>query len=217
MLQRYYEQKPELLLFITTTTFQRRVHERLSSQPVFSLFMTHAQWLSQLSRASSSRSLSPSRCEFNNALLSCKTKGQGRIAGFQKAAFHVNDFITEQVPPSRLNPQGFLSQTAGAKQAAWQLGNLYLFIALMGYFVLGKIKERNLIHAYLLCLAVADVGHIGSCYLGMGSDRFFDVSSWNVMAWGNIVVTGSLFLCRIATIWGLFDGASPSGPKTKIR
>jgi len=57
---------------------------------------------------------------------------------------------------------------------------------------------------YLTIVAFADLGHIYSSYVGMGSTYFWDVGSWNDMAWGNVGV--SVFLCinRIATVLGVF-------------
>ena len=55
-----------------------------------------------------------------------------------------------------------------------------------------------------MIIALADIGHIYSCYAGMGSQQFWDFANYNDMAWGNI--GGSAFLCvnRIATVLGVF-------------
>jgi hypothetical protein len=55
-----------------------------------------------------------------------------------------------------------------------------------------------------MVVAVADLGHIYSSYLGMGEKYFFDLNSWNQMAWANIGVSVFLCLNRIATVSGIF-------------
>lgn len=57
---------------------------------------------------------------------------------------------------------------------------------------------------YLVVVAIADLGHIYSSYLGMGEKYFLDLNSWNQMAWANIGVSVFLCLNRLATVSGVF-------------
>ena len=100
---------------------------------------------------------------------------------------------------------------------AYQLGNLYLLSALFAVFVLRQSSDAQLVRNSLFCLAVADLGHVASSYVGLGSARFFDVGGWNAVAWGNIAVTTFLFISRIAYFLGLFSAGSRTKGKTKVR
>lgn len=71
-----------------------------------------------------------------------------------------------------------------------------------------------------MIIALADIGHIYSVYLGMtggegvGAGAFWDWRNWNDMVAGN--VGASVFLCvnRIATLLGLFGSfRDPEGER----
>lgn len=49
----------------------------------------------------------------------------------------------------------------------------------------------------------------------MGWDAFMDVGRWNVLTWGNVGITGFLFLNRIAYFLGVFGGRDVSNERTK--
>ena len=129
------------------------------------------------------------------------------------ALFSVDSFITDQY--SSYSPQSFLPHTPNAKIVAYQLGNLYGLMALTAFFALRLSSEPAVVQNTLMSLAIADIGHVGSCYVGMGASRFLDVSNWNAMAWGNIAITSFLFVSRVSYLLGLFDGRTTV--KTKIR
>jgi len=59
------------------------------------------------------------------------------------------------------------------------------------------------VHAYLLALWIADIGHVGATAWMMGHDAFVDLRSWNAMAWANVGVTGFLFGVRSLYMLGL--------------
>lgn len=74
---------------------------------------------------------------------------------------------------------------------AWQLGNLYLLMALVGLAVLTSTSEVRVVRRYLWALWIGDVGHVAfSCY-GLGIERLASPSEWNAMALGNIAFTVS--------------------------
>lgn len=72
---------------------------------------------------------------------------------------------------------------------AWQLGNLYLLMALMGVAILHSTSEVKVVRAYLFVLAVGDVGHVGLTAYGVGWDKFARPHEWNAMTMGNITFT----------------------------
>jgi hypothetical protein len=90
---------------------------------------------------------------------------------------------------------------------AYQLGNLYLLLFLVGVGVCHATTEPKVLRNYLVGLAIADVGHVYATYLAMGWDAFANVGAWNALTWGNVGVTAFLFVNRIAYLWGFFGYA----------
>jgi len=101
---------------------------------------------------------------------------------------------------------------------AYQLANLYGLLFLLGVGICYTTTEPKVLRNYLFCLAVADFGHIYVTYLAMGTGAFFDVSEWNLLTWGNISITGFLFLNRLAYLTGFFgDAKAPvEGGKKRV-
>jgi hypothetical protein len=93
---------------------------------------------------------------------------------------------------------------------AYQLANLYGLLAILGTGVVHATSEPKVLLNYLIALAVADVGHIYVTYLAIGWDVFIDVKGWNILTWGNIGVTGFLFVNRLLYFAGAF-GYAQSG------
>jgi hypothetical protein len=107
-----------------------------------------------------------------------------RIAGFSGPFVSAEWFLAEQIAGS---PRQELTQNA--KMVAYQLGNVYLLMALVGIAVLYTTTESKVVRSYLTALAIADIGHVGiTCYV-MEYERAIDIASWNSMAWGNIGIT----------------------------
>lgn len=69
--------------------------------------------------------------------------------------------------------------------------------------MLNTTTEPRVVHAYVLALAIADIGHLAATAWVMGSADFMDLGSWNAMAWGNIGVTAMLFATRSLYMLGL--------------
>ena len=90
-----------------------------------------------------------------------------------------------------------------------------MLLALLGVFILNVTSDSRVVKAYLLALAVADVGHVGLTMCLMGWDRVIDLQGWNAMAWGNIGATLFLFFTRFLYLLGLFGGDRAVG-KAKI-
>lgn len=74
---------------------------------------------------------------------------------------------------------------------AWQLGNLYLLMAMMGLAILNTTSEAKVVKAYLLVLWLGDIGHVGFTLYGLGLERLAQVSEWNAMTNGNVAFTVS--------------------------
>lgn len=95
----------------------------------------------------------------------------------------------------------------------YQLGNLYLLLAILGVFTVYTASEPRVLRNYLIALAIGDVGHIYATYVTMGASGFRDVATWSPVAWGNIAVTGFLLVNRIAYLLGVFG--YPLNPRQK--
>lgn len=108
------------------------------------------------------------------------------MAGFLGPFVSPEWFLAEQIAGS---PQQEITQNA--KMIAYQLGNIYLLMALVGVAVLYTTTEAKVVRSYLIALAIADVGHVGiTCYV-MEYERAVDIAHWNSMAWGNLGATVS--------------------------
>jgi hypothetical protein len=88
-----------------------------------------------------------------------------------------------------------------------QLGNLYLLFAAI-FVLLCFFSTPGVAKAFLCMGAVADLGHIDGSYVGMGTELFWDVGRWNIMAWGNVGASAFLCMNRIATVMGVFGDAA---------
>ena len=95
-----------------------------------------------------------------------------------------------------------------------QLGNLYLLLGLVGIAVFYTTTSPRVARCYILALLLGDIGHLAVTYHGMGHSNFYDIANWNSMAWGNVGVTGLLFLMRGAYLLGLL-GKDPELAKPK--
>ena len=95
---------------------------------------------------------------------------------------------------------------------AAQLGNVYLLLALLAVICCYTTTDPKVARNYLVAVAIADLGHVYSTYVGLGWDRLIDIGAWNDMMWGSIGF--SIFLCmnRVATLLGVF-GSIKAGRK----
>ena len=119
--------------------------------------------------------------------------------GFSAIVSSPHGYVSVQVPgaetPAPLPP--------GSTVVALQLGNVFLLVAALGVlccFMSHPSFARN----YLLILACADLGHIYSSYVGMGSQQFWDIGAWNDTVWLNVGVSAFFCVNRIATVMGVF-------------
>jgi hypothetical protein len=117
------------------------------------------------------------------------------VAGFLGAVYDPAWFVAQQIPKEKP-----LVASENSIVLAHQLGNLYLGMCFVGLSLFWSTSEVKVIRSYLVALLIADAGHVGFTWYGMGSDRFFDVSGWNAMAWGNLgaTVSVSCWTCIVA-------------------
>ncbi|CZR58409.1 uncharacterized protein PAC_08301 [Phialocephala subalpina] len=116
-------------------------------------------------------------------------------------------FVAEQIP-------GFATQpiTAQTAMVAYQLGNIYLLLAMVGIAVLYTTTEPKVVRNYVIALWIADIGHVAVTCWVMDYEKLVNVAGWNPLTWGNIGVTLGLFSVRTAYLFGLFgpDRKPPS-------
>ena len=79
---------------------------------------------------------------------------------------------------------------------AWQLGNLYLLMALVGLAVLNTTSEVKVVRGYLWALWLGDIGHVAFTCYGLGQHRLSNPSGWNAMTFGNVAFTVRRLLCE---------------------
>lgn len=126
-----------------------------------------------------------------------------RLAGWWVSFYDTHRFIAGQVPDAN----EALIPHPSVKTIAYQLGNLYLLLLFVGIGVLCSTSEAKVVRNYMAALALADVGHMYCTYLGIGWDALIAVNGWNDLTWGNIGITGFLFVNRVAYLLGAFGKA----------
>ncbi|CEJ57166.1 hypothetical protein PMG11_05871 [Penicillium brasilianum] len=127
------------------------------------------------------------------------------VLGSLAPIYDLDSFIAGQTPqadPPSAHPSSL--------SLAYQLGNLYSLLFLIGVAVLHTSTEPKVVRNYLIALAIADVGHVYATYLGMGWTAFSDVGAWNALTWGNIGATAFLFINRLAYFVGIFGPTKTS-------
>ncbi|KAJ5623098.1 hypothetical protein N7490_011703 [Penicillium lividum] len=125
------------------------------------------------------------------------------VAGSLAPIFDLDGFISGQTP----HVQAPTIQHPSSIALAYQLGNLYNLLFLVGVGVLHTTTEPKVLRNYLIALAIADIGHVYATYVAMGWDAFMDVGAWNALTWGNIGATAFLFVNRVLYFMGLFGQA----------
>lgn len=145
-------------------------------------------------------SLSPCKC--------CKFQLQSRhpahshrVAGALAPFLDTDNFIAGQFS---LAHAPALPHHPSVLALAYQLGNIYGLVGLLGVGIIYGTSEPHVLRNAVIALAVADVGHLCATYAAMGPEFYFDVASWSPVAWGNIGFTAFLFVNRVAYLLGLF-------------
>ncbi|KAI1330489.1 hypothetical protein F5Y16DRAFT_363294 [Xylariaceae sp. FL0255] len=112
-------------------------------------------------------------------------------------------FYAAQTPTHNLGASSITTFPPQAQIFTYQLVNVYLLLAGLA-LTCSFTRHASVAKLYLFFVALADYGHILSCYLVIPTNVLLDVSQWNDMIWGS--VGGSIFLnvVRLGTLLGLF-------------
>ena len=93
-----------------------------------------------------------------------------------------------------------------------QLGNLYACFALSEALVLRSTSDIRVWRAFLICLLIADFGHLATVY-PLGVEVYYAVSRWNPIDWGNIAFVYVGAATRICFLGGVGMGGPSIAPK----
>lgn len=85
---------------------------------------------------------------------------------------------------------------------AFQLGNLFLLLAVIGLYVLHSTSDPGVATAYLSALWWGDLGHIGVTAWCIGWSEMSRWSKWNWVTWANIGFPVCLFIARNLYFYG---------------
>ena len=91
-----------------------------------------------------------------------------------------------------------------------------MLLALLGFFILNTTTDVRVVKAYIVALAIADIGHLAPTMWMLGWERSVAVHNWNKMAWGNIGATLFLFVTRVAFLAGFFRQKRLTGKGKKV-
>lgn len=95
-----------------------------------------------------------------------------------------------------------------------QLSNLYLCVAINEALVLRATSDLKVWRTLLICLLIADFGHLYSVNVA-GWHVYWNVLSWNAIDWGNVAFVYVGATMRICFLSGL--GMGPSSGQTVRR
>ncbi|KAF2019678.1 hypothetical protein BU24DRAFT_419299 [Aaosphaeria arxii CBS 175.79] len=128
------------------------------------------------------------------------------ILGFNAAYTSPSTFVTTQLPTSSLVPV-----PPAALILSYSLGNIFLLLAALAVLCTAITRDARVTKAYLLIIAVGDLGHIYSSYAVMGPKVFWEFGEYNDMMWGNIGFSAFLHVNRMATLLGVFGRVGSRG------
>ena len=99
-----------------------------------------------------------------------------------------------------------------------QLANLYLLFALNEALILRVTSDLRVWRTVLLCLLVADLGHLYSVNF-VGWYVYWNVIAWNAIDWGNVAFVYAGATVRLCFLLGLGVSSShkPKARRSKRR
>jgi hypothetical protein len=116
--------------------------------------------------------------------------------------------------PAQAVLEHVVANDATATLLAWQLGNAYLLLGILGVFILNTTTELKVVRAYLFALWLGDIGHVGLTLYAMGWEASMNTGAWTPVVWGNVGITAYLFLIRSFYFMGAFDGDDEEAKET---
>ncbi|GAA5992493.1 hypothetical protein JCM5350_003495 [Sporobolomyces pararoseus] len=127
--------------------------------------------------------------------------------GAAYAIFTPTEYFVSLFPPSLRPPPVLASIHPASIMATRQLGSCYFLFALMGSVMLPRVNSvlkdkpkelEKFVEAYLGCLALADLTHIGFTLYDLGAEGTFKPHlHWHQLVLGNVVITAGLFVVRM--------------------
>ncbi|KAK6496377.1 hypothetical protein TWF481_002402 [Arthrobotrys musiformis] len=141
----------------------------------------------------------------------CVSEPVSLVAGLAIAILDPEQFVASQLPNTELT-----QLSPSNKLIAWQTGNLFGIMGMMGIAILFATTEVVVVKRYLVALLLGDIGHLTAVWWVMGSYEFFAPHRWSGFTWGNVGITALLALVRIGTLVGLFGPIRPQ-PSTVVK
>ncbi|KAG7090716.1 hypothetical protein E1B28_009809 [Marasmius oreades] len=134
------------------------------------------------------------------------------IPGLMILIYPGSTWFHHQLIPSSTDPlpKGFLDDRTN--MAIWQLAGCYFLLGMISSFVFRAVRsalkhdsksQERVVGSLLLPLAIADVIHISSSFIGLPPDLRLNVQEWNGTTHGNITITTFLFIARVAWFLGI--------------
>lgn len=134
------------------------------------------------------------------------------LAGAYYAAFRPTEYLHDLVSPTNKSYQATQVSSGPVLMTLYQLANLYLLFALNERLVLSSTTSVKTWKRLLFCLLLADLGHLATM-APAGAEIFWNVASWNAMAWGGIgfvYLGATMRICFLAGV-GLKEGGTTTG------
>ncbi|GAA5912758.1 uncharacterized protein JCM6883_006224 [Sporobolomyces salmoneus] len=132
--------------------------------------------------------------------------------GAAYAVFTPVEYFVALYPPLLKAPPVGSKVHPASVMATRQLGSCFFLFALMGSIMLPRVRNllkdqprvlESFVQAYLGCLALADLTHIGFTLYDLGLEGTLKPSIWNQLVFGNVVITLGLFVVRMMWFAGV--------------
>ncbi|KAF2006994.1 hypothetical protein P154DRAFT_615093 [Amniculicola lignicola CBS 123094] len=122
------------------------------------------------------------------------------LLGWQAAYQTPSTFVQSQDP----NASALAPVHPGALILSYTLANIFVLLAAVAIICTAVTREARVAKAYLLVIAIADLGHIYASYKVVDPDLFWDLGRWNDVMMGNVGGSAFLHVNRVATLLGVF-------------
>ena len=126
-----------------------------------------------------------------------------QIAGFCLASFAPDLYISSLRSLKLSRAESPLQETI----VVFQLGNLFLLVAVIGLYVLHSTSDSGVATAYLTALWWGDLGHIGVTAWCIGWSEMSRWMHWHWATWANVGIPVCLFIARNLYFYGPSSGS----------